>query len=277
MSILSRAQNIKAKCGKRAILTKSQTETGVKYHAKRLNCKSWLCPRCSKKMAARWSNGVKQYFNDSKLFMLTLTLDDRYSIADSYKHAPKAWNRLRLKITRKYGSIKYVRVLEVQPKSQRAHFHVICNIRIDKIWLAEALTESGWGIIYDFTECNPTNAYSYVRKYLKKPIPDGYGAESMYDCRARRISGGKGFFMAKFVMGFSQTIARNLPSSEIFAITQDIEVRATEHGFIVERETGYDGDVRLYAESIHPPGSEVYEKNLKLLNEQIQLLPFIFI
>jgi hypothetical protein len=274
MGILSRKMALKAKCRTKAVIIKSHTETGIRYNAKNLKCNSWLCPKCARSLAHRWSNSVAEYFGNSRVFMLTVTIGGDCSVQDSYKNASNAWNILRGKIVRKYGRFKYVRVLEVQPKTQRAHYHILCDTMLDKIWLNSAVVESGFGKINDFTECRKNEIKSYVSKYLRKEIPAGHGSECMYECNARRVSGGKGFFLHKFALGFGKTCLRNLQFQKVARVVSEIFYHATASGWITTLESGFDNDYRIFLEPVDDPLSDKSINDEKMLDIFIDELNF---
>ena len=132
--------------------------------------------------------------------MLTLTIRPRASLPGAITHINAAWNRLRLKITRKYGKVKYLRIMEAQRRTGMPHFHLLINKYLEWHWLSQALVSSGFGPVFDIRLCRNDQVYDYVLKYLRKGITDMVFLDALLACRGRRFGFSQGMVMVKAYM-----------------------------------------------------------------------------
>jgi hypothetical protein len=123
---------------------------------------------------------------------LTLTMVYQSDKVKALRDIKKAWNRLRLAITRKVGQFKYCWVLEAQPKSGMPHLHVILDHFIPKAWLDKKLPSLGFGKISDIRKIKDEHVMGYLIKYLTK----GLGNEHLEKClkfiKGRRVGFSRG-------------------------------------------------------------------------------------
>lgn len=185
----------KRKCRSWSLLLQDSCRTGERIALWRVPCKSWNCPRCAPKKAEAVSAKVQQNFRSERVRFLTLTIRPRASLPEAIIHINTAWNRLRLKITRKYGKIKYFKTIEPQGNTRMPHFHVLINIYIDNNWLGPALESSGFGPIRHITLVRQDLVLPYVLKYLRKGIKSIPFLDALLLIHGRRYSFSHGMIM----------------------------------------------------------------------------------
>jgi len=164
--------------------------------AKLIYCGQWSCKTCSRKLARRWANRVRNHLAETtridgeSWYMLTLTLGSSEKRVDlAYIKLKKLWNRLRMSITRQ-AKIKwqYCAFVEGQPKRQSMpHFHIIMNVIppkclgkkgvVTKHAVHDFAAKLGWGFEADLQSVTDEKASYYVAKYVSKGsavIPRGF-------------------------------------------------------------------------------------------------------
>lgn len=166
--------------------------TGTKLAVWKLPCKSWNCPTCRKKKARDLSNRAQIYFEKERLRFWTLTIKPQSSLTEALKHINKSWNRLRLKVTRKYGKVKYFKVLEHQNKSEMPHFHFLCNKYINWHWMKGAAQAAGFGSHLFVADVSSPKVYNYVIKYLRKGMHNDNFLEALLQNNGRRFGFSRG-------------------------------------------------------------------------------------
>jgi len=193
MTIQEKKQYLADVCCKFWITLRKDSDHKIQVARMRLRCNSWLCPKCRKNRARRFSKAVKSYFQGERVSILTLTTDHQQNIYESYKNIKKNWNLLRTHLTKKIGKIRYVCVLEPQGKSGYPHLHVLVNKYIPPALLNTFVTMSGFGRIWDIKEVSDDGAFYYVRKYLRKEWKHEAALQCIIDLKLRRCSGSRGF------------------------------------------------------------------------------------
>ncbi len=187
LSAIARA-NAKKRCRSFSMLLMESLATGHGVALWRVPCKSWSCPSCAKKKASQVAHKARINFIQSQVRFLTLTIRPRGNIPQGLSHINQAWNRLRLKITRKVGKVKYLKVLESQPSTGMPHFHVLIDKFIPSGWLNEAVQSAGFGRIYKIKLVRNDRVYTYITKYLKKGIHDDDFLDALLLSHGRRFS-----------------------------------------------------------------------------------------
>lgn len=164
-----------------------QLATGTRLAVWRVPCKSWSCPTCSSKKANHLSHRASQYFKGHHLRFWTLTIKPQGDIPEALSHINKAWNRLRLKITRKYGKVKYFKVLEAQNSTNMPHFHVLVDKFISWHWMRYAALASGFGTHLYVKDVRDEHVIQYVLKYLRKGMKNDYFLDALLRTHGRRF------------------------------------------------------------------------------------------
>ncbi len=182
----------KRNCKSWSVLLTDQCATGRRIALWRVPCNSWSCPTCAKKKANAISHKARLNFEGKRLRLLTLTIRPMASLPSAISLINAAWNRLRLKLNRKYGKIKYLKVMEVQPGTGMPHFHVLVDKYLDSTWLNVAVPSSGFGQIYDIRQVRSELVFQYVLKYLRKGIRDIAFLDALLSCRGRRYGFSQG-------------------------------------------------------------------------------------
>lgn len=185
----------KARCRSWSLLLQDACKTGRRIALWRVPCKSWNCPKCAKKKAEAVSEKVRQNFTSERVRFLTLTIRPQASLPGAIVHINAAWNRLRLKIQRKYGKFKYFKTIEPQGNTRMPHFHVLISIYVDNNWLGPALASSGFGPIRHITLVRNELVLPYVLKYLRKGIKSLEFIDALIVVNGRRYSFSQGMIM----------------------------------------------------------------------------------
>lgn len=198
MKLLQNARlRSKGRCKKFSVLLMETVGNGLTLSAYRVPCKSWNCPKCAKAKTAEISERAQHCFQGERVRFLTLTLKPRLTITEALVDINAGWNRLRLKITRKYGKIKYLKVLEAQRRTKMPHFHILVNRYIDRNWLIKAAQECGFGWHCDIRACRHEQVYNYVLKYLRKGISADDFLEALLETKGRRFGFSRGMIYYK--------------------------------------------------------------------------------
>lgn len=190
----------KNRCRSFSALLQDSIATGEKLALWRLPCKSWSCPSCAKKKSRDLGNRAKESFKGLRLRFWTLTIKPQGDLPGAIFHINRAWNRLRGKIVRKYGKVKYFKVIEPQSRTKMPHFHILVDKFIDWNWMKGAAGSSGFGSHLWVEDVRDEHIYGYVIKYMRKSLNNDDFLEAMLDTRARRF-------------GFSRCVLRLLSSN----------------------------------------------------------------
>lgn len=193
MHYLDKIEKLRSVCGNSWVTLMQKDDSVINVARLRMRCNSWLCDYCREKKAKKFSAALLHYFKDEKISLLTLTDGHDGSLLDSYKNISRNWNLFRTKLTKKFGAVKFVKVLEAQSKSGYAHLHVIINKYIPARWLNENVSASGFGRIYDVKKISGKCAFFYVQKYLSKPWSHAGALQCCVDLNLRLCSGSRGF------------------------------------------------------------------------------------
>ncbi len=170
------------------MLLMDSVATGQSLALWRVPCKSWACPKCARKKSSQIAHKARINFIQNQVRFLTLTIRPRGNIPQGLITINQAWNRLRLKITRKFGKVKYLKVLEPQPSTNMPHFHILINKFLPAAWLNKAIPGAGFGRIYKIKLVRNDQVFSYITKYLSKGIKDDAFLDALLLLKGRRFS-----------------------------------------------------------------------------------------
>jgi hypothetical protein len=129
----------------------------------------------------------------------------------------RAWNLLRLKITRHCGKVKYFKVLEPQPSTGMPHFHVFLNRYVSAAWLNSALVSSGFGRIFKIQAIRDDQIFSYALKYLSKGIADDRFLSALISIKGRRFSFSRGMLQPKIQGSLAFVSVHNTGDRELLS------------------------------------------------------------
>ena len=180
-------------CGSKWLVLKQKETTNTNVAGLRLRCHSWLCPYCAPRRARKFAKAVDAYFDTGRLGLLTLTMDRHLPPLEAWEQIGSNWNRLLTLMRRDFGAIKFVRVIEPQPKSGYPHYHIIISNYIPIKWLKKYVASCGFGKIFDMQGIKGPQAKVYIRKYLGKAWKGEVGTDYAILANVRRISGSRGF------------------------------------------------------------------------------------
>lgn len=92
---------------------------------------------------------------------------------ESYAYAARCFDKFRMAMKRKYGeSPHYVKVVEAQPRSGYAHYHILTNRTIDYRDLSWQWSAVGGGRIVNIKYADSHGVARYVSKYFVKSLED---------------------------------------------------------------------------------------------------------
>ena len=155
-------------CGETQILSLSEEKNFVKVYKSTLRCKSWTCPKCRAKKAKRYAKRTFDMFQGVEhVRFLTVTFDRSRGLLETWIEAAKCWNRFRTAFVKRYGKVKYCRVVEPQ-RDGYPHYHILLDRYIPPGWLTRELKSAGFGKIRHIRLITSKEAFYYVLKYLKK-------------------------------------------------------------------------------------------------------------
>jgi len=104
----------------------------------------------------------------------------------------RAWNRLRLSISRKFGKFKYCWTLEAQPGTGMPHMHVLLDRYVNQKWLSGTASHAGFGSICDIRKVKDNAVMGYVVKYTTKGLGSSYLERLLKELRGRRVGFARG-------------------------------------------------------------------------------------
>jgi hypothetical protein len=142
-------------------------------------CKLWSCPYCAKVNAGRWIirgfNGTQALLAEGwRTDFVTITSHERLTPAMSFRVLPLAWPKLYRRYKRavsKDDPKAFIAVPERQPKSGKAHAHLIITGGLSKRWWKDNARECGLGYQSDVKDAN-LGAAGYLAKYLGKTLEE---------------------------------------------------------------------------------------------------------
>lgn len=223
MALLAEIARLRAKkrCRKFSVLLMESLATGNTISVYRVPCKSWACVKCAKKKAMDISTRAEMAFGKETVRFISLTIRPAATIAAGLIAINQAWNRLRGKIVRRWGKVKYLKVLENQRKTKMPHFHILVNKWIDRDWLQQAAIESGFGWHVDIRIVKDRGVLCYVLKYLKKGIMDDDFFTALLSMNGRRFGFSRGMYppsqSTKYgVRSFLKTQGHNATATWLF-------------------------------------------------------------
>lgn len=151
-----------------------KTTDGVvtRYKAFPVRCHSWDCPVCARIKADQYKVRIKPLFDAGELWMYTFTYFHNAPPVEVWKRYSQAWNRFRTAANKRFGDIKYVRILEHHKKSPYPHLHVLMDRNLPATWINKELLSAGFGYQAEVHKCTGLEAALYVSKYLTKGWKD---------------------------------------------------------------------------------------------------------
>lgn len=167
---------------------------GTKHNSNKVymyqpRCKTWGCEYCANLNRIAWLNKIRhglQMYRDKGIddwSFLTITAMGYCDTADKCLYAwKKAWPKLSARIRRKFGTVCYVRVVELH-KDGRLHWHMVISTEISKRWAKDNAYACGLGYMTDSRKVSSDEGLVfYISKYLSKSV-----GQSGYPKRVRRI------------------------------------------------------------------------------------------
>jgi len=223
-------------CGSKYVLVRRDRDGTREVLMVRARCKTWLCPRCSKKRARFYAERVFAGFEQSKVSLLTLTMDHRPGFDAAWDSIKPAWNRFRTAFTARFGRLRYVCVLEPQPGSGFPHLHVLVDRYLPWEWLNAECERAGFGRIKDITYVRGYAAYGYVLKYLRKPWSNDAGTQAAVLRRMRRFTSSKGFDLAKTPSTWDSRFCKLLSEDEALDLAREFAREGGEFHVLFDEE-----------------------------------------
>jgi len=175
-------------CRKFAVTALGIEGSKLKIKTYFLPCNSWSCPECAKRKARRVAKTTKKGLEGECIRFVTLTMRPSKNLSESARNIKEAWNRLRLAITRRFGTFKYVWTIEGHKATGMPHLHILLNKYIPQKWLSRSAYRAGFGYVADIRKVKSVDAFDYVVKYLGKGLGSKTLERVMKEQRLRRWS-----------------------------------------------------------------------------------------
>lgn len=156
------------KCGEKFLYLQKQIGDKHLIAFVPARCKSWSCPDCRSIKSKIVKDYIETNFRDEKTYMLSLTFFHVGTALDAWLKLGKCWNLMRTYCVDKYGSFKYVRIVEPHKKGGWPHVHIVLNKNIIDSDIIKKITSWGFGWQMDNSVIDATDAARYVSKYLTK-------------------------------------------------------------------------------------------------------------
>jgi len=157
-----------SKCGTQFVAMYQINDKGTDYVITPLKCKRWDCDSCRPKKALFYKSIISECFGNEQIYMYTFTYYHNKSEARTWETYNESWNRFRTAVTKKYGAMKYLRVLETHKESAYPHLHLLTTSYIAPVWFGKEVVQAGFGWSADWKRLDNTGACQYVAKYLTK-------------------------------------------------------------------------------------------------------------
>ena len=126
-------------------------------------------------------------FAGERIRFATLTWSGHAKLTEQYVEIKKAWNRLRLELSRKFKLTKYFWVLEGTPSTARPHLHILLNRYIPQKILSKLAQNAGFVSVCDIRAVRDDGVFNYVRKYLGKGLGSITAERTLRAVRGRRF------------------------------------------------------------------------------------------
>lgn len=232
----------------------------VTYRSFPLRCHSWDCPVCARVKANIYRERMHPLFDGRPLYMYTLTFYHDRPPLEVWREFSIAWNRFRTAAAKKYGGFSYARILEHHNQSPYPHLHVIADVNISDVWLAQELRTAGFGYQARKTRVTTTEAATYVTKYLTKPWSDE-------GCKTIR----KNLRLRIVCFGGDACRAKRSESGWDF-ISRDIDHTSLTDRISVERNWDHGYDARLISSRVFDGFlEEIYCLESELLTLEVKI------
>lgn len=179
-------------CGSKFCAIYRPVENGTEYAVVKIRCKSWACRPCRSKKVELYKKIITECFGDVQLYMYTFTYYHSRSEEETWDNYNMSWNRFRTAAAKKYGSIKYVKVLECHKSSNYPHIHVICDTYLSPLWLGAEAARAGFGWSNKWQRFDKRGAAQYVAKYLTKDWPRADSARIRWQKKLRIVTMSQG-------------------------------------------------------------------------------------
>jgi hypothetical protein len=153
----------------RTIVISRRGGAGTDIAAITAKCRSWDCPYCRAEKAQQYRYRIKELFGKDKVWLYTFTMYHSKFPIETWQEIAPCWNRLRTALTKQFGAIKYVRVLETHVRSPYPHLHVLMNTLLPTQWLGDELRRAGFGWSATCKRVADSGGIGEVTKYLTKP------------------------------------------------------------------------------------------------------------
>jgi hypothetical protein len=233
-------------CGKRYHLVKNIANSVSRFAVYTHRCKSWDCPGCRRRKAARVSAAIDRVFAGRSFYFLTITHDRSRSLEETWRETGTKWNELITYARKNNPKFSYIRILEPHKKEPYPHLHVLVSIDVfSKAFFLYSKT-LGFGQQQQQTKISSERAKQYVTKYLGKAWPDNGGAEIRKMVRTRVLSTSRDFGALFFKKSSGETLAKFLSAPEASARLTNESRREVDKGALL-RDFEVD-DYSLFAD-----------------------------
>lgn len=117
-----------------------------------MRCRCWRCSWCGRWKLNQTRKRIRAGLALGDAWLVTLTCQGDESADVSFEQLSMRWKRLLLRITRRFGRIEYVTVVEFQERGN-PHLHfLVRGLRIPVAWLRRAAAAVGFGRVVDVRE-----------------------------------------------------------------------------------------------------------------------------
>lgn len=236
-SLDSYKHNRNRPCGKKAATGRVVRDGKEFIGYSRLTCKSWRCPSCGPKKAAKIRKRISEKAQEHGLSrFLTLTLDPATAPKpEDVTYIRDVWRKFRVYLKRKFKrNVSFISVVELH-KSGYPHLHVLVDQYIPQAWISEAWSSLGGGRIVYIEKVKDLQKIGwYLGKYLTKEMLLSPDAPRRRYSSSRNVKLGNleksGWRPAKFTM---ETLHR---AAKGRIVQQTIDENQHVKSFLVEEE-----------------------------------------
>jgi hypothetical protein len=150
-------------------------------------CRRWRCSVCGARKVDQTRKRIRAGLARGEIWFITITSPGDETPGVSFEQLSRRWKALHLRLTRRFGHIEYLAVVEIQRRGS-PHLHLLVRgPRVARAWLATAVVEVGFGRILDIRR-----SHDGLAGYLTKAIGPNTSGDSL-PAHFRRVRWSRGW------------------------------------------------------------------------------------
>ncbi len=173
-------------CYSKAIVFEAKVKGRPAVMVKKVRCKSWYCRHCAPRNLKRLKARLYHFIGNQSMRLMTLTTKDNgQSPEKSLQDISLAWDVLLKRMKRKYGKIKYFRIVQFH-KNGQPHMHILVDKYISQSWLSTNWNDIFGAYIVDIRNQDNHHAINYVSRYIARELEADDYHHALFNVVGRR-------------------------------------------------------------------------------------------